>query len=177
MDGIRELGEWIRLNWPDVGMFLFTGVVARTAIVGILLNRRLVDAKLDPAVTVYIEFRRHFHSSFELDIKNAGCGGVRNVAFQIKSSPSDTVNYSSSRLMYMARTVYGSSLVGPLSRAQSAAPSHAKSRGTPAVNELRKLQPENLVRRYSFVLSSVEIRQQVKLCVRKDQVSVGAHRD
>jgi hypothetical protein len=54
-------------NWTDlgafVGNFVFAGVVAWTAVVGMKLNRRLTDAELDPAITVYIEPDRH-HFSF-----------------------------------------------------------------------------------------------------------------
>src|SRR5215210_3057330 len=46
-----------------------------------------------------------------------------------------------------------------------------------AVSELRKLQPEDLVRRRSLVFAPVEVRQQMELGAREEQVSVAAHRD
>lgn len=107
------MGTWIVSNWSDVGTFLFTGVVAWTAIIGILLNRRLVDAELDPAVTVYIELRRYAHSSFDLVIKNAGRGAAQNVTFRVESESPGETEERARRLSNMAIFQRGIAFLGP----------------------------------------------------------------
>ena len=116
MDWIREVGDWTGRHWSDVGtvgMFLFTGVVAWTAIVGHRLNQRLTDAELDPAVVVYIESRRYHFSTFELVIRNVGRGAARNVMFGIEPGFAAVADRAATRLLNMAIFKRGIPFLGP----------------------------------------------------------------
>lgn len=102
MDCIGDMGAWIARNWADLGTFMFTDVVAWTAIVGNRLNRRLVDAELDPAITVSVQPDPHQFFLIELVIKNVGRCAARTIT--LCASPDVPVEPAeeSSRLSEMA---------------------------------------------------------------------------
>ena len=85
MNWLQDLGYWFADNWTDLGNLIFAAVVAWTAWVGVKLNRRLADAELDPAVTVYIEPQTLRWPFFDLVIRNAGRGPARNVRFTVEA--------------------------------------------------------------------------------------------
>jgi len=114
LDALRSIGCWLADNWSDLGSLLFAGVVAWTAWVGVKLNRRLAEAELDPAISVYIEPDRMQWSFFDLVIKNAGRGSARNIRFTVTPDLPVEPDDRDSRLSRMAMFRDGINFMAPL---------------------------------------------------------------
>lgn len=114
MDELRDIGCWVADHLAVLAELLFAGVVAWTAVVGLRLNRRLADAELDPAITVYLEPDQLHWTLFDLVIRNAGRGTARNVRFTVEPDiPVDTDDQDS-LLTRMAIFRRGINFMAPL---------------------------------------------------------------
>lgn len=90
MDRLSDFGCWLVDNFATIADLAFTGAVAFAAIVGIRLNRRLVEetshlrrAETDPFVAIYIEYQRLRPSFFDMVIQNVGRGPAHDINFSI----------------------------------------------------------------------------------------------
>lgn len=79
---VRLLSE----NWSTIGTLVFSAVVAWSAIASNRLNKRLVEAELDPAITAYLEPHPTAFRMFELVVRNVGRGSAREVRFEIEAT-------------------------------------------------------------------------------------------
>lgn len=113
MDTLRDVGCWFADNWSDLGSVVFAAVVAWTAWLGVKLNRRLADAELDPAISVYIEPDRIRWSFFDLVIRNVGRGPAWNVRFTVSPDIPVETDDADSRLSRMALIRDGINFMAP----------------------------------------------------------------
>lgn len=88
---LADFGCWIADNFATIADLAFAGAVAVAAIVGIRLNRRLVEetshlrhAETDPFVAVYVEYQRLRPSMLDVVILNAGRGPAYDVRFTVE---------------------------------------------------------------------------------------------
>jgi hypothetical protein len=113
LDWIAEVGGWALGNFPELVSLIFAGVVAWTAIQSVKLNRRLVDAELDPAISVDLEVDRHRFQVLDLVIRNTGRGSARNVRFVVDPDEPIVTARADSRLTRMAIFRDGLKYLGP----------------------------------------------------------------
>lgn len=78
------------------------------------MNRRLTEAELDPAITIYVEADRLHWLFFDLVIKNAGHGPARNIQFTVDPDIPVETNDPDSCLSRMAIFQRGISFMAPL---------------------------------------------------------------
>lgn len=114
MELFRDTGRWFTDYWTELGSLFFAAVVAWTAWVGVKLNRRLIDAELDPAITVYLEQDPMHFSFLILVIKNAGRGVARNIRFAVKPDIPVEANDPSTQLSRLAVFDRGISIMAPM---------------------------------------------------------------
>lgn len=91
MDRLSEFGCWIVDNFATIADLAFAGAVAFAAIVGIRLNRRLVEetshlrhAETDPFIAVYIEYQRLRPYLLDLVVQNSGRGPAYDIDFTVE---------------------------------------------------------------------------------------------
>lgn len=119
METVRHFGCWFSNNWADLGNILFAAVVAWTAWAGVKLNRRLAEAELDPAISIYIEPDRVHWSFFDLVIKNAGRGAAWNVRFSVSPDIPIEPGEPDSRLSRMSLFQDGINFMAPFQEIRS----------------------------------------------------------
>lgn len=119
MGWVADLGQWLAANWTDLGNLVFAGVVAWTAWVTTRLSRRLAEAELDPAITVFIEGSRENFGLFDVVIKNLGRGAARNVRFRVEPDIPIEKDDEESRLTQLAAIDKGLDYMAPLQEIRS----------------------------------------------------------
>lgn len=114
MDWLSSLVVWLSDNPATWIELIFAAVVAWSAWVSVSLNRRLAEAELDPAITIYLERDRLHFSFFDLVIRNAGRGTARNVKLRAEPDIPVDITDDESRLSRLGIFQQGISMMGPL---------------------------------------------------------------
>jgi len=90
LDRLTDIGCWLVDNFAIIADLFFAAAVAFAAVVGVRLNRRLVEetsqlrrAETDPFVAVFIEYQRLRPSFLDMVIRNAGRGPAYDITFSV----------------------------------------------------------------------------------------------